>query len=203
MNLHVDLIFETEQRSASVVNAKGLIRIVSIVIPLIVIVIISVFTANMMSIKSNLKALEADFADKDPKKEAAIAYRAELVKNRQVLEELEGWRLTRVNWAAQLERIAVNIPDDIQLTVLRISSVTEPVSAVPARNFSLLMKGKTFGEKAKANVELLGELHKNAAFTNLMKEAKVADYKRNEDPVARDGEMLFQVEAVYKPLKFK
>jgi Tfp pilus assembly protein PilN len=203
MNLRVDLILETEQRSASVVNVKGLLQIVYIVVPLILVVIIAVFVSNMISISSNLKALEAELAEKNPKKDAAIKYREDLVKNKQALEELEGWRKSRINWAEQLVNIQKTIPSEIQLVSMKINQSVEPVENVASRNFSIIMKGKALGNQARFNVETLGKIEKNPAFTNVMKEAKVADYKKNEEPTAKEGEMLFQVEASYLPRKFK
>jgi len=50
---------------------------------------------------------------------------------------------------------------------------------------------------------MLGDIEKNSAFTNVLKEAKVADYKKNEDPSANEGEMLFLIESKYQPRKFK
>jgi len=203
MNLRVDLIFETEQRSASVVNLKGIIRIVSIVVPLIIIVIISVIATNMISLSNSLSALQAELNDKTPKKEAAINYRAEVGKNKQTLEELEGWRKSRVDWAEELRKIQSVIPADIQLTQLRIGHAVDSTGGAASRKFSLVMKGKALGDAAKTNVELLGEIEKNQAFTNLLKDANVVNYGRNELEGAPAGEMLFEVSGAYKPRTLK
>lgn len=203
MNLRVDLILETEQRSASVVNIKGVIRIVSIVVPVILIVCIAMVVSTMMRINSELKTREAEMAIAGPKKDAAIKYREELSKNKQTLQELEGWRQTRIEWADQLAKIQNIIPTEIQLTSLKILNAVETVEGVPARTSNMLIKGKALGSQANANVEMLGDIEKNQAFTNSMKEARVADYKRNEDPAANEGEMLFLIEVTYQPKKFK
>ncbi|MDD4870673.1 MAG: hypothetical protein PHR77_08935 [Kiritimatiellae bacterium] len=203
MNLRVDLILETEQRSASVINIKGLIRIVSIVVPLVIVAIIAVMISNMMSINNSLKAFETELADKNPKKDAAIKYREELGKNRQAQEELEGWRKSRIDWADQLVNIRTVIPDEMQLTSLKIMYSCEPFESIPSRIFSVIMRGKAFGEQARVHVERLGKIEKHPAFTNVLKEAKVIDYKKNEEPGAKEDEMLFQVDASYQPRKFK
>jgi hypothetical protein len=203
MNLRVDLILETEQRSASVVNAKGLIRIVSIVVPLIIVVIIGLVTSRMISLSNSLNALEAELKDKVPKKEAAIKYREEVGKNRQTLDELEGWRKSRVNWAEQLLNIQTLIPSEIQLTNLRINHAIDTTAGNMVRNFSFTMKGKALGEAARTNVEMLGEIEKNPALTNAMKEATVVNYSKNEDQGAPAGEMLFDVSGSYHPRTFK
>jgi len=199
MNLRVDLILETEKRSASVVNAKGLVRIVSIVVPLIVLVIIGLVILGMVSLKNELKNRETEMAIAGPKRDAAIKFRAELGKNIQALEELEGWRKSRINWCEQLVNIRSVIPAKIQLTSLRIMHGIEP----PARLYSIAMRGKAFDEHAKANVEMLGDIKKNAAFSSLLKDSKVASYKRNNDPGVKNGEMLFEIEASYQPRTFK
>jgi len=203
MNLRVDLILETEKRSASVVNAKGLLRIVAIIVPITLAVIIAMSVMAMTRIRDELKALESEIAIAVPKKDAAITYRGELSKNKQILEELEGWRKSRINWADQLVNLQRVIPPEIQLTILRIANQVETIECSPSRTSSLVMKGKALGPQARADVELLGAVDKNAAFTNSMKTASVVSYTKNEEPSAKDGEMLFQIEASYKPRKFK
>ncbi|OGV68424.1 MAG: hypothetical protein A2283_19390 [Lentisphaerae bacterium RIFOXYA12_FULL_48_11] len=203
MNLRVDLILETEQRSASVVNLKGIVRIISIVVPVILIVCIALVASTMMRINSELKNREGEMAIAGPKKDAAIKYREELGKNKQTLEELEGWCLSRIDWANQLAKIQTFIPTEIQLTSLKLMHSIETIDGTPARTVNMAMKGKALGSQANANVEMLGDIEKNTAFTNVMKEAKVADYRKNEDPSANEGEMLFVIEAIYQPKKFK
>jgi len=199
MNLRVDLILETEKRSASVVNAKGLIRIVAIVVPLIVILLISLAVINIRSLSNELKNKEAEMNIAGPKRDEAIKFRAEVGKNKQALDELEGWRKSRISWSEQLLNLQGIIPAKIQLTSLRIMHGIEP----PSRIYSMTMLGKAFGDQAKDNVELLGDIKKNQAFSTVLKDSKVASYKRNNDPAVKTGEMLFGVEASYQPRSFK
>jgi len=199
MNLRVDLILETEQRSASVVNAKGLIRIVAIVVPLIIVVIISMVVMGIISQNNELKNREAEMKIAGPKRDAAIAFRAELGLNKQALEEIEGWRKSRLSWSEQMQNLRGIIPAKVQLTSLRVMHGIE----APSRIYSMSLRGKAFDEQAKTNVEMLGDLKKNPAFTSFLKDSKVASYKRNNDPDVKGVEMLFEVEASYLPRSFK
>jgi len=95
------------------------------------------------------------------------------------------------------------IPAEIQLASMKVLHNVEPADGVPARVYNMILKGKALGAKARSNVEALAEMEKSSTLASSMKDANVVDYKKSEDPSAKEDEYLFQIDTVYQPRKFR
>jgi hypothetical protein len=203
MNLRVDLILESEQRSGSIINLKSIMRVASIVIPGIIIATICFAGLNSMKLKNKLKNLEQEMEVQGPRQQASIKLRNQLNRNISILEELEGWEAAHMNWRDVLLDIQKEIPDQIQLTALSIDQVLQHVKKVPARVFKLTLKGKAKGAFSEDNIIKLSDSLKTAKqFSEIIKKVDVwADIDNSKD--ADKNDRIFKIDCDLKPRKFE
>ena len=206
MNLRVDLILPTEQRSASIINVKSLARISMIVVPVILGLVIALAVMNMMRARSDLRDLEAQWKDAEPKKKAAAALRAELAVNLDLEKNLTGWTSSRFNWHEQLRGIQKEIPLElrIQLLTLTVNSSMFVVGNTPARGASLTLRGLAFGENTEANVKILkASLLKSSTLSGAVDSVEITQFAANTSAGANKLDRIFQIDVLYKARKFQ
>ena len=201
MNLRVDLILETEQRSASAVSLKFVLRLAAIVIPTVLILVIVWAVSSFLSVRSQVRNAEEAWKVTEPRQSAVLKLRATANTNIAMLQELEGWKKTHVDWNLHLQAIQRIFPKDLQLGSL---SLTHVIQATPkqgvSRQFALLLKGTAYGASADQNVQRLRRtIQKSAPFTNILEEAEVKQFE--SDPQNRNNR-LFQIECRYQPRPF-
>lgn len=201
MNLRVDLILETEQRSASVVNAKMLLRIVYIVVPLILAVMVATLTVKMIALNSELSNLNAEMGIKGPKKDAALKLRGELEGNKALLAQLEGWNKSQVKWSELLRTLQKQVPPALQLTSVRIMDTLQTAGG-PSRNYNIILKGKGYGDATKNHVIALEASLKQWPEMAPPGDAKVVNFGQDEQSPRKD-EMMFQIECTLLPRRFQ
>lgn len=207
MNLRVDLILESEQRSASVVNLKSILRIASICVPVILVVFILSAVVKMMALKSEFNMLEGQMENAVAKQEAAAKLREELATNLNVLNELEGWRNSHIDWHKQLLGLQKEVPKEIQLSALKLSQTLDLIeSGVAARVFTMVLEGNAVGEDAEYNVyRLKRRLENTQLFSSIIEEdgVKVAKYASNPEKGAHKTDRIFRIECLYQDRKFE
>jgi len=156
MNMRVDLILESEQRSASVVNLKSVIRISSVSLPVILLVIVASIAVNMITLNSELKMLEGEVQAIGSKEKTAETLIKGFAVNREIMNELEGWRKSHIDWYEQLLAMQKEVPSEIQLSAMRISHEFDLIDKkIPVRAFTVALEGNTTGERAELNVHRL------------------------------------------------
>lgn len=202
MNLRIDLILETERRSANLVNAKSIARISAIVVPAILLVIIAVFGINMWQLSSSRNTLKSTLAIEDPKKLVVQRLESDLAANQLVLSELEGWQRSRIDWAPQLVGVQKQIPDKIQLSSLIVGYALQTTNNMPARVFTMSLSGQAVGDTAQAMViQLQNTLQLAPALSNMFvgppKVTRFVGPAIQTDDNRNDR--LFQIDCIDKP----
>jgi hypothetical protein len=206
MNLRVDLILESERRSASMINTKSIMRIAAIVGPVLLVVLISGFAFNIWQLKNHLDSLNKTLEVELPKKEKALKIRAELNANIQILSEIEGWQKSRIDWADQLVGIQKEIPDKMQLENMTVSHSIVITNFLPARLYSMTLSGQAVGDTAQTLVmQLKGSLPKSSVLSNFF--AASPNVTRFSGPLVPNetnkNDRLFQMDCSYKPRMFQ
>jgi hypothetical protein len=198
--MHINLIYETEQRSASPVSLKLALRVLAgAAIALGAIGLFS-FIASYQALKSSVRLAEADWAATEPKHKEALRVRGELSRQREVLALIQGWRAARVEWGRQLQDLQPLVPPLIQLTELKVTQnqVLQPKD-VPARVFELRVTGRTPAERAEMNVSQLQDvLGKLPPFDALMESVSLPPGAFRQDPLKKT-DRLFEIACKYKP----
>jgi hypothetical protein len=203
MNLRVDLILQTEQRSASVLNLKALTRIAIITVPAILVVMLLMVVLQVMSLKSDVNRLTAEWDSKKPEKEKAEALSAEMAKARGVMAEFTGWQNSRVCWHEQLAGLMGVIPDNMVLDMLRVDQRVDTADGSPSRASKIILSGKSYGDQSEQNVILLRrDLTEIEKFSNLIHTVEVR-LAPDDTKGADKNDRNFNVDVTYKSRKFE
>ena len=212
MNLRVDLILETEQRSASPVTVKAFLRIAYIVVPVLIAALIIIGVADSVSLNSRLKMKDAEWKDASPKKEEAIKLREQLTENMGVLQELESWNKARIDWSLLFLAIHKNYNRNMASTV-QFTSVKTSVSVgtveltgrskskESGRLFTLAAEGRSLGATAEKDVTSFKDFFlSDAAFSNQLEASEVT---RFDPDIDNKSNRVFRIECKFAPRLFK
>ncbi|MDA0577216.1 MAG: hypothetical protein O3B24_03860 [Verrucomicrobia bacterium] len=195
MNLRVDLILETERRSGSVVSSKGVVRIISVIVPLLLVGYLGAQFLWANQLRQDLEGLQQSLESAKPQQERAKALIAEFKSHKDIGQELKGWELTRVNWSDQLQGLMQIVPPNVQLSDLRVSqSIQLSKIEHPARLFALTLKGKAVGDDAERSVKRLeNALQIEPVFTGLVQRVSIPVYGADTSPDAKRGDRVFAI----------
>ena len=200
MNLRVDLILESEQRSASIFNLKSTIRFVTILIPSIILLLVLVSFAGYLSLKGQVKALETENEIKQPKVTRADALSVEVAKNESMRNELLGLRNSAIDWHVQLVELMKLVPAEMYFDSIRAAQVYQSENNMAVRKFSLTIAGKSKGAHSEDNVLLLKRaLTISDFFNRYMPPPEVPIFKADVTPGAKKTDRIFRIECSYKP----
>jgi hypothetical protein len=213
MNLRVDLILETEQRSASVINAKSLTRIGVIVGPAILGLIVAAAVVDHLTLNSRLNTVREQLADEEPRLNDAGLVEKELKGNNEILTEVTGWSKSRMELAPILEDVQKLVPPEIQLVDLTINQscfVTNSAGGkVLARAYRMVLRGKALSDDAKKTEDLVLKLRKDLATAPSLaknvddKDVVVSNFGASPDVDAPKNLRLFDITCGLKARKFE
>lgn len=201
MNLRIDLILESEQRSASLLDLKMIKRIGMIAGPAILALALIFGLLKATQQGRTLKRLEKQWAIDQPRVQEAAKWQEQMIKNRDRLTEIQGWKKSRIDWHKQLVAFAEITPENIQYTVFRLNHST---TRKPGRAYSLRLEGLAVGEKAEDNVQnLVEEIEKGPFFKSFIKELVIADFRADPSPDAQKHDRRFSFDIIYseRPLE--
>jgi hypothetical protein len=205
MNLRVDLILDTEQRSGSLLNAKSLTRLATIAVPAIVLLILGWQVLGVMGLKKELNNLIMDWEVKKPQSEKARTLSEEFQTHKAILSELEGWKRSRLAWNDQLGEIVKIAPENVQLqslSVIQRLKIFEETTQ--AREYSLSMQGKAVGREAETSVRSFEQQLSGApAFTAVVDEVSVPEYAADPSSDAGRDDRVFSIQSKYKMQTFQ
>lgn len=200
MNLRVDLILESEQRSASIFNLKSLLRFVTILVPSIIILLFLVSFAGYLSLKSQVNDLKTENEIKQPKVTRADTLSGEVSKNESMRKELAGLRNSAIDWHKQLVELMKVVPAEMHFDSIRAAQTYQTEGNAAERKFSLTIAGKSKGVQSEDNVLLLKRaLTVSEFFSKYMTPPEVPIFKQDEAPGAEKTDRIFRIECSYKP----
>lgn len=200
MNLRVDLILETEQRSASIFNLKTLIRLVIILVPSLIVVAFLVSFVGLLSLKNRAKQLDTELEIKQPKVARADTLSGEVAKNEKMKKELAGWRMSSIDWHRQFVEIMKITPKDMHFESLRASQSFQTENNLPVRKYGVTIAGTSKGDHSEDNVLLMKRsLTVSDFFSKFMNPPEVPVFKQDETPGAKKTDRIFRIECNYKP----
>ena len=205
MNLRVDLILESEQRSGSIITVKSLVRIVSILVPLVVGLLLAWQAYGLVRIKTELRSTEARWQSVEPLEMKAKKLAQERQANEDQLAQLNGWRKSHMDWHAHLLQLFHSVPENIQLQNLRISQALQVTSnKVPARAFTLELRGKAVGVEAESSVNSYKRmLLEGPAFSNDVTRVEVPLFGADTTAGAGKNDRIFEIRCSYRERLFE
>ncbi len=200
MNLRVDLILETEQRSASMFNAKSLVRLVVVLVPSLILIAFLISFAGLLSLKNTAKQMDTELEIKQPKVARADALSVEVAKNERMEKELAGWRTSSVDWHRQFVDLMKITPKGMYFESLRVShSFQTEKKLPPSRKYSVTIAGKSKGANSEDNVLLLKRSLTVSEFFSKCMNPPDASLKQDPTQGAKKTDRIFRMECNYKP----
>lgn len=199
MNLRVDLILESEQRSASLLNLKSIIRLVVVLVPSLIVAAYLFSFVGYLTLKGKVKQLETAAEINQPKVVQADALSAEVAVNEGMKRELAGWRNAAIDWHRQLYELMKCVPAEVYFESLRVSYAFQTEGNVPARKYNMVIAGASKGSSSVDNVlRLKRELTVSEFFKKYMDPPEVPVFKQDAAPGAQDTDRVFRIECAYK-----
>ena len=202
--MHINLILETEQRSASPVSLTTFLKIVGGTILVgLVLWLIAVY-ASYRNLEESVKQSTAKRKLTEPRHDAAKQLRADLIQKSTKLKEIQTWRTTRINWGLQLESLQAITPPLVQLTEIHISQdILVRSNNIPARVFELRLAGKTGAAHSESSVsEFQQALFKQPPFDSSIESVSIPPGAFRQDPLSK-MDRVFEIVCKFNPRSFE
>lgn len=205
MNLRVDLILDSEKRRASVINPKLVIRVISILVPVLLGILLMAQIVVVRQLRGELRDLTRSLESAKPQQERAKAFVTEFQSHRAILEELSAWTNSLISWHGQLSSIMAVIPTNMQLRSLAVSQTFQlDENATPVRLFTTTLNGRAVGDQAEGSVRLLeNALRDGDPFRMFTTNVSVPLYGADESPTASRHDRVFEIASQYNPRAIK
>jgi Tfp pilus assembly protein PilN len=202
--MRVNLMLDTEMRSASPVSLTMIIRTAAgTLIVLFLLLVLSLFT-SFRALQNNVTYTGQAWKQTEPKYLAAVQLRSSLTQKIATLREIQGWRNTRITWGGQFETLETVIPPMVQLTEVIITQDLLLMSNnIPARVFELRLAGRTGAVGSEASVSEIREaLVSQPPFDEMIETASIPPGSFRQDPVNR-SDRAFEIVCKYRPKLFE
>ena len=200
MNLRVDLIFESEQRSASVFSPKSLIRIAMIVIPALLLLGAGTAVWQMVGLRTKCKNLEEQLEVTRDLKSRAQDLRETLEINQNILKKLDSWANTEIKWSSQMLALQRIVPKTIQITSMELS---EKIKGGTSKIYTMKLEGKSRGTTAESTeayvLNLARQIKEANGFKGLIEKTEVKKFDKDTSVNAEKNDRIFFIECTYKP----
>jgi hypothetical protein len=206
MNLRVNLILETERRSAGPVQPRTIKRLVVLALAMIPVAAIVLFILSYRNLRRELNQTQAEWKLTQPKYEESLKLKEDLDAQTALLHEITAYKAARIEWGRQLDGLQQVTPPTIQLTALRVTHLMLVVTnGIPARTFELRLAGKAAPPRPETSVGALRDaLAGRPPFADLVEAVDIpaGGFKRDPaggDPLAR----VFEIVGKYRPRKLE
>jgi hypothetical protein len=202
--MHINLILETEQRSASPVSLAFMLKIAGGTIIVGLVLWLIAMYSSYRNLEESVKQATAQRILTEPKHAAAKQLRADLILKSAKLKEIQSWRTTRVNWGQQLESLQAITPAMIQLSEIRVSQdILVRSNNIPARVFELRLAGKTGAARSESNVsEFQQSLFRQPPFDSLVESVSIPAGAFRQDPLSKT-DRVFEIVCKLNPRSFE
>lgn len=201
MNLHVNLILDSERRSGSSVSLKFMVRAAAAVIPIVLGIMLAGLVMVSRSASQSLKFAEQEKRQQAPMYQSAVVLQQQVKEYRQVADALAGWSASRADWRALLDRFQTVVPPSIQVLRLTVTETLGQAGNAPARIAGLNINGRVVGDRAEEAVQTLDRaLRSDPVFTNVFAKVDVKRFEASANP-AEKNTRVFEIECILAPRK--
>jgi hypothetical protein len=226
MIIRVNLLRESEFRYQGAVSRGFLIRASSITVGILVGLFLITTIFQYKGLRQSVAWSKEHWEKIKPAYENVKAMQTELSRNRVVLNELKGWRHSRIEWAAPMEELRKIVPGSIQLIKFNVfgsMEVKKPAAAdaKPAakpenpgapppppppgqaiRKFTVSIEGRSEDKLAdKVILQFVDDLRQGASFKPILDSVKLQGL-RLETGRESNGR-VFNIEATTLPREMK
>jgi Tfp pilus assembly protein PilN len=202
MNLRVDLILDTERRSALPVTFAFAVRLGALIAISLVVLLCLAFVKKYNDVNRDLRWAQDNLRASQSRYENILALKTSLAWQKSILAEFESWEQSRIPWHRLLRALQNYVPPTIQLTELRVDRVIKTIDKKPARVFKLQLKGKATTARADLDVDKLrNDILHSPAFANLLQDVEIppGSFKQDPNPQAAKSDRLFELVCNFIP----
>lgn len=156
MNYHVDLLHDSERRSASPFSMGLILRVGAMLFGSGLVLFTMFLFLSCRDLRSSISLAESRWEHFRPEYEALLRLSGNVNEARASMRQLRACSRTRMEWGRELEFLQRGVPANVQLTLLRVNQfVGTRTGAGTIRSYELRMAGKIVGENAKEDVDAL------------------------------------------------
>lgn len=209
MNLHVNLILESERRSSSRISRKFIVKASAITALLLFLSLIAIVLVGARSAKKAFLFAEQEQKQLDPVFRTVTDLKQELATIQDVTNAIAAWSRTRPDWPDLLLGIQSAVPANIQLTRFTVNESVSIIDAAPTRVVTLYLQGKAAGGHSETDVqELEKSLKEKAPFIGVMEMAQVKQFEAAKN-VGQENMRIFDIDCrlkarkLFQPVKVK
>jgi hypothetical protein len=201
--MHINLILEAEQRSASLVQPHVLVRTLAGGAGVLLFLAVFSFFASYRNLQQEAEAVVDEWRRTEPKYKAALQLRTDLGLRCDLHKEISGWRDTRLGWGAQLAALQMAVPPMIQLTDLQVSHDLFVMSNnVPARVYELRLSARTSAAGSEVNVGEFTETLRQTPYDAWIESAVIPPGRFRQDSQVKT-DRVFEIVCKCKPRRFE
>lgn len=201
MNLHVNLIVDSEVRNSSRVSRNFLVKAtVTSAAVLALVFVVVVFVGSHFARQAMLFS-EQERKQLDPVFRSVSDLRRQLAELQDMTNAITVWSRTRPDWPSLLAGLQSVVPANIQLTRMTVNENINQVDNTPARVVTLYIQGRAAGEHADRDVqELEKSLKEKPPFNGFVEHAEVKQFEAAKNE-AQENLRVFDLECRFKILK--
>lgn len=192
------MILDSERRSGSNVSLKFIIRAAAVVVPVLFILVITPLIFAARSAKHNKLIAEQEKKQLESVQNTVVNLKKELHDIQNVLNQIEGWRESRISGYQMLTGLQTIVPENVQLTRLTLDENIESVDNVSARKAKMYLKGRVIGKNAKQDVQQFDhDLKESPPFDLIMERVEVRRFAASGSAEEKDVR-VFDIECIFK-----
>jgi hypothetical protein len=217
MSLRINLIKEDEVRHAGLLSEAFVFRVLAAVLVALVAIGAVLLMLHVRNIRRDLKSSRRLFNQKDVLYQDIRAMQMDITDNKRLLEELDGWHISRMDWDEALMNLAAVVPPSIQMSRMTVRGDIQMPRAqrgqrlqkapLPFREYKIILDGTSEGELAdEVVVQFIRLLKESPGFKDLFESVNLQRIERmkasgrdtEEDDVDR---RVFAIESMTRPLE--
>jgi len=206
---HVDLLLDDERRSASPVSLGMVMRLGSFaVLAVLGVVVMQLFFASR-EVEDKVDQAKRTWDKLKPRHEELLGLRATRNELRATFRQIDACRRSRLELGPELQRLQLGVPEEIQLTSLRINQFVgnQNTGTGATRTYEMRFSGKVSGDKPKVSVDKLMQYLK-AANTGLVASVEVPNNGFRKETVRLSAvetrtDWFFELVCRYQPRSFE
>jgi len=201
MNLHVNLILDSERRSSSRISGKFVVKVSALIVALLFLSLIMVVLAGARSAEKALRYAEQEQKQLNPVFRTVTDLKQELAVFQDLTNAIAVWSQSRPDWPVLFRGIQSAVPVNIQLIRLTVNESISMIEDAPARVITLSLQGKASGDNSENDVQELEKSFKDKApFQDVIEMAQVKQFEAVRN-VGQEDMRVFDIECRFKPRK--
>lgn len=200
-SLRVDVILETELRSASPVDVKFIAKTVGGLLLALLAGGVVYYVWGARTAERRLADIKGEWETTSRVEQRVRQDKNDLRLLTEIVAEIEGWKNSRILWHQHLADFQALVPPNIQITSFQLEEQVPMMGKNAARVFSLNLQGRAEGDNPRRTVDgFLDALRHGSGFSNLVEKANVVMF--DTVPGAKMNLRVFTISIKYKPRSY-